>query len=40
VRFVDDLNDLIFGLLDGGDNVGVSTWIGNSVTDTDAVTFK
>jgi len=40
VRFVDDLNDLVFGLLDGGDNVGVSAWIGNCVTDTDTVTFQ
>ena len=40
VCFVDDLNNLIFGLLDGGDNVGISTGIGNSVTNTDAVTLE
>ena len=40
MRFVDDLNDLIFGLLDGGDNVGVSTRISNGVTDTDTVTLE
>lgn len=40
VRFVDDLNNLIFGFLDGGDNVGVSTGIGNGVTDTNAVTLE
>ena len=40
MRFVDDLNNLIFGFLDGGDNVGVSTGIGNGVTDTNAVTLE
>ena len=40
VSFVDDLNNLILGFLDGGDDVRVGARIGNCVTDTDAVTFE
>ena len=37
---VDDVNDLVLSLLDGGDDVGVSPGIGDGVTDTDAVALQ
>ena len=40
MRFVDDLNNLIFGLLDGGNNVRVCAGIGDGVSDTDAVALE
>jgi hypothetical protein len=40
VRLVDDLNHLVFGFLDGGDDVGVGAGISNGVADTDAVALQ
>ena len=40
MRLVDDLNHLVFGLLDGRDNVGVGGGISDGVADTDAVALE
>lgn len=40
VRLVDDLNDLVLGLLDGCNDVGVGPGIGNGVADSNAVTLQ
>ena len=40
MRLVDDVNHLVFGFLDGRDDVGVCAGIGDGVSDTDAVALE
>ena len=40
MRLVDDVNHLVFGFLDGRDDVGVGAGIGDGVSDTDAVALE